>query len=50
MVTANHIKDLRVEKNPLLQKLFKNANMFKSFILTDDILIQAYDILHYLII
>lgn len=48
MVTANHIKDLRVEKNPLLQKLFKNANMFKSFILTDDILIQAYDILHYL--
>ena len=48
LVTANHIKDLRVEKNPLLQKLFKNANMFKSFILTDDILIQAYDILHYL--
>lgn len=48
MVIANHIKDLRVEKNPLLQKLFKNANMFKSFILTDDILIQAYDILHYL--
>lgn len=48
MVTANHIKDLRVEKNPLLQKLFKNTNMFKTFILTDDILIQAYDILHYL--
>ena len=48
MVTANHIKDLRIEKNPLLKKLFNNANMFKSFILTDDILIQAYDILHYL--
>ena len=48
LVTANHIKDLRIEKNPLLKKLFNNANMFKSFILTDDILIQAYDILHYL--
>lgn len=48
LVTANHIKDLRIEKNPLLKKLFNNTNMFKSFILTDDILIQAYDILHYL--
>lgn len=48
LVTANHIKDLRIEKNPLLKKLFNNANMFKAFILTDDILIQAYDILHYL--
>ena len=48
LVTANQIKDLRIEKNPLLKKLFSNANLFKSFILTDDILIQAYDILHYL--
>ena len=48
LVTANQIKDLRIEKNPLLNKLFRNANLFKSFILTDDILIQAYDILHYL--
>lgn len=48
LVTANQIKDLRIEKNPLLKKLFSNANLFKSFILTDDVLIQAYDILHYL--
>ena len=31
LVTANQIKDLRIEKNPLLKKLFSNANLFKSF-------------------
>lgn len=45
---ASKVKDLRIQKNPLLKRLFSNDNIFKSFILTKEIMLQCYEVLHYL--
>ena len=45
---SSQIKDLKVNNNPLIKRLLQNKNSFKAFILTEDTLIAAYDILHYI--
>ena len=45
---ASRIKDLRAEKNPLLRKILNNEDLFKSFVLNEETIIGAYDILHYI--
>ena len=45
---ATRIKDLRAEKNPLLRKILNNEDLFKSFVLNEETIIGAYDILHYI--
>lgn len=45
---ASRIKDLRAEKNPVLRKILNDEDLFKSFVINEETIIGAYDILHYI--
>ena len=45
---SNQLKDLKSENNPLLRKILSEKNLFKAYILTSEVLVQAYELIHYI--
>ena len=45
---ASQIKDMKTNNNPLIKRLLSDKNSFKAFVLTEEVLIHAYELLHYL--
>ena len=45
---ASQIKDMKTNNNPLIKRLLSDKNSFKAFILTEEVLVHAYELLHYL--
>ena len=48
IMEAQKIKNFQTENNPVLKKLLSDKNYFKSYTLTEECILNTYDILHYL--
>ena len=45
---SNQLKDLKSTNNPLLRKILSTSGLFKAYILTSDVLVHAYELVHYI--
>ena len=45
---SNQLKDLKSTNNPLLRKILSTSGLFKAYILTSDVLVQSYELVHYI--
>lgn len=45
---SNQLKDLKSDNNPLLKRILNEKNLFKAYILTSEVLVQAYELIHYI--